>query len=192
MNKFELRSARANSKKFILPEASAIYDIEYVCQHLKSLIIKDLPPDFVVAASFRYGFSDEEIRKAICAYRIFLHALFDRLIAGKSEIDAETGRKFDPAFGLLGDKYRAKACFPTLWDLTMTICTLGICGKIEKSEEIKLTVNQQDLTIVICPTTEKEVSFIKMNEARRREMFTLLSDAGLCFHKADASSFYIT
>ena len=163
-------------------------DLAYVCHYLKSLVIPKMSDNFVVAESFRYGFTDDEIRKGITAFREFLYALFDRLANGKDKIDLTTGSNYNPKYEVgYGDKYRIKACFPSIWDLTMILCSMGIRGEVKKSPEIKLTVNCTDLLTVICPITEKDVSLIKMNDERKLEMFHLLSDLGLRFHGADFS-----
>ena len=177
------------------------YDLADVCSYLKTLIIPHTSDDFVCAAPFRYGFDDDELLKGIAAFREFLHCLFDRLAAGKNDIDVETGKDYDPRRESgYGDRFRVKDCFPSIFDLSIILCSLGVRGTIERRPEIKLTVKSTDLLTAICPITEQSVSLIKMSAKRKSEMFNLLFDLGLRFQPqlsndvdfAQTETFYVT
>ena len=163
-------------------------DIAYVCDYLKSLVITRMPDDFIITEPFRHGLTDDELRKGMTAFREFLYALFDKIAADKDKIDVKTGSIYDP-HGTKGDRgtRSVKYCFPVFFDLTIILFSLGFHGKLETKPEMNLTVRGEDMSVVICPVTEKYQSVIKMSGGRKLEMFRLLSDLGLRFNGADFS-----
>jgi hypothetical protein len=177
-------------------------DLSHVCDYLKALVIPHLPDDFVVAERFRHGLTNDEIRKGIAAYREFLRALFDMISISKDKIDVARGSKYDP-YGTKGDRGTSsvKECFPVFFDTAMILLSLGFHGRLQTKPEMRLTVCGEDMSIVICPITEKYQSLIKMSNERKMELFRLLSDLGLRFSGADfseevdfkkAGTFYVT
>ena len=155
-------------------------DLTKVCNYLKTLVIPHTPENFVVAERFRYGLTDDEIRKGLAAFREFLHMFFDKM--AEDEIDIDTGGKWDA-----DTLPNLRECFLTVFDLIMTLFTLGIRGRLEKSPVLKLTVYTNDLFTTICPKTEPYLSFIKMKSEHKVKMFRFLSDLGLRFIGADFS-----
>jgi hypothetical protein len=164
-------------------------DLAYVCDYKKKLVAPGLPDEFVVAEQFRHGLMDDEIRKGMEAYRVFLYLLYDKLAESKDKIDIVSGSTYDPYGETLGDgSARIKKRFPAFFDLPMILLTLGYHGKIELQPDVMLTVSGPNTFIVIDPVTEKYQSLIKMKSERKLEMFRLLSDAGMEFCDADFSN----
>ncbi len=130
--------------------------------------------------------TDEEIEKGMAAYRCFLRTLFDEVAANKDKIDVKRGARYDP-YGTKGDRGTSsiKDCFPIIFELPMILLTLGFHGKL--TPEKGLEIRGEDMLTVICPITEKYQSVIKMSDERKRELFGLLSRAGMRFDGADLS-----
>jgi len=162
-----------------------MFDLEYVCNYFKALVIPHTPDGFTVAERFKYGLTDAEIRKGIDAFRIFLYTLFDKLIAEKDKIDLKTRHNYNPYSNT--DKHDIRMCFPSIYDLIIILLSFGIHGKLETKPEKNICINGKDLFTVICPITEKYNSLNKMSGERKLEMFRLLSDVGIRFNGADFS-----
>jgi hypothetical protein len=177
----------------ILAEDQMKKDLAYVSNYFKALVIPDSPDDFTVAERFRHGLTDDEIRKGIAAFRKFLYAFFDRLAAGKDEIDVKSGSKYDP-YG--SQKYDGSGnmiyCFPVLYNFTYILMAMGIFGRLEILPEVRLFVRGDDMLTGICPLTqrypEKYNGILRMSNERKLEMFRLMDDLGFRFHGADFST----
>ena len=159
-------------------------DLTDLCNYMKAMVISHMPDDFKVAEKFRHDLTDDEIRKGIDAFREFLYAFYDKLSADKDKIDVYTRDNFNPYDKR--DKANARVCFPTIFDLTVILFSLGFHGRLEPKEK-RLTVYTEDLLRVICEKTEKYVSLIKMSGERKLEMFRILMDLGLTFNGVDFS-----
>jgi len=161
-------------------------DISHICLSHKTRIPSYISDDFVIVERFRYNLSDDELQKGIFAYREFLHNFYDYIIKNKNKIDVARGSKYDP-FGTKGDRGTSniKECFPVFFDMAMILLSLGFHGKMETKPEMRLNINGDGMSVVICPVTEKYQSLIKMNNDRRVELFGILSSLGIQFIGAD-------
>jgi hypothetical protein len=164
-------------------------DLTYVCNYKKALVIPSMPDNFIIAEPFRHGFTNEELRKGITAFRDFLYSFYDFLSANKYKIDVETGKKYDPN-GSTNDSGNGNInnCFPIFCDIPHILVALGFHGRFVKGSELKLRIHSVDLLTVICSKSHKYMSLANKSSERLNEMFCLLSELGLCFTGLDISN----
>jgi len=144
-------------------------DLSDVCYYLKGLVIPDLPAGFTVAEPFRNGLSDDEIKAGISAFRLFLYALYDKLVANKDVIDVKKGEKFDPEINSIWH------CFPMISDIASVLFTFGVHGRLESEPRYKLVLHGDDLLKM----------GKKMSAKRKLEVISFLSELGFHFEDVD-------
>lgn len=163
-----------------------------VCNYLKGLVIPHMPDDFVIAKPFRHGLDDIELKRGISAFRLFLHQLFDKIATDENITPAKV---YAPELG--NDSIRDS--FPILNDIAVVLFSLGIYGELKTEPRYELTVDGNDL---LTPFISKKPSAIKkLNNKRKLELFSFLSDMGFYFEDLNldndidlskAGTFYIT
>lgn len=162
-------------------------DLPGVCEYMKAIVFPNIPDEFTVAEQFRHGLADDEIRRAIAAFREFLYRLYDYLAERKDRIDVETGRDFnpDPCKVSVYMNYMGPipVCFPVINDMAVILFTIGCYGKLEKKN--KLTVTGESLLAPLSKKNEAHNSFFAITKERKQELFGILSDLGFVFESSD-------
>jgi hypothetical protein len=138
---------------------------EYDSDSLKSVVIPRIPDDFTVAAPFRHGLTDTQIKAGISAFRKFLLEYHDKRAAENS--------KTDPGVSELYDKH-----------LFTLLCLIGIHGRLETEPRKELAVCGNDLLTLPKP---KGRGLEKLSGKKLAVLFAYLTELGFYFEDADFS-----
>lgn len=159
-------------------------DLADVCGYMKKSIIPCMPEDFAVAEKFRYGFTQSEISAGISAFGLFLAKLYDNLAADRERLDVSERKKSDKYFSTAKiEMLEIEKDFPALQQFAVILFSLGIHGKIEVKHGIGLAVEMNRLLTPLA--SEKFITFSKMENGRRIELFKYLSEMGFNFEGID-------
>ena len=161
-------------------------DLTSICDYMKKLVIPYTPDDFVVAAPFRHGLTDKELRKGIEAFREFLIDFYNYLAENKEKIDVKTGYRYD-INGAWNGTGSINGAFPIFCDMSHILVNFGMNGRLEADGKT-LRVYYGDLSNVICERSHKYMALEKKSKERKLELIHILSVLGLRFDGKDFST----
>lgn len=164
-------------------------DLANVCHYLKKIMITPDLDDFIIAAPFRHGLSDEVLKQSICAYQQFLRKLYDKLSADKELFVTKKSQQYVPDSII-------KTHFPMIDDLLSILFAIGLHGKLEMSDSNWLICDESvfdDVNFTLKRTLELlnylfdlDISFDGINLSGEAEM-----EIGMFSVEYDDNSFVI-
>ena len=140
-----------------------------IAQHLKDILLLEMPDIYEAKPMFTDIFSNEDIRKGINAYRCFLNRLCDYLSVNGNKYDKP--KKIAHPFS---DRVSLPANYPFLKNIETVLAGIAVHGELNKSNDL-LTVDGAKF----------RADLAKIPKVKVIECMRCLSDNGFCISGID-------